>query len=102
MRSYAFSRKDGNHEALAAVYHSLGCSCVDTSAQGGGFPDAMVGCAGITDPVEFKTEEGKLEPAQIAFDERWRGSAIWIIRSQADVVAHVNHMRMRARKLSRP
>lgn len=96
-RSYAFSRKDANHNDLANVYVSLGCSCEDTSSMGGGFPDAIVGCAGITDFVEFKSEEGKLEPAQETFHAKWRGSAIWIVRSQADVVAHTVDMRRRAR-----
>jgi len=97
-RSYAFSRKDANHEALAAVYVSLGCSCIDTSAEGAGVPDAVIGCAGITDWVEFKSEDGKLEPAQETFHSCWRGSAIWIIRSQADVIAHTVDMRKRARR----
>lgn len=96
-RSYAFSKKDDNHDELTAIYLSLGCSCEDTSSVGAGFPDAIVGCAGITDMVEFKAEEGKLEPSQQTFYERWRGSEVWIIRSQADVIAHTNHMRKRAR-----
>jgi hypothetical protein len=98
-RSYAFSRKDANHDELAAVYLSLGCSCEDASALGSGFPDAVVGCAGVTDLVEFKTEDGKLEPAQETFVARWRGSYVWLVRSQADVIAHVNHMRKRAKRL---
>lgn len=98
-RSYAFSRKDSNHEELTKVYLSLGCSCEDTSALGNGFPDALVGCAGVTDLVEFKTEDGTLEPAQVTFHARNRGSQIWIVRNQADCVAHVNNMRTRARKL---
>ncbi len=97
MRSYAFSRKDANHESLAGVYLSLGCSCVDTAALGGGIPDAMIGCAGISDWVEFKSEDGKLAPAQETFHRDWRGSPIWIVRSQADVVAHTVDMRRRAR-----
>lgn len=98
-RSYAFSRKDTNHQELAAVYWSLGCSCVDISAMGGGVPDAFVGCAGITDLVEFKTALGALEPAQVTFGSRWRGSVIWVVRSQADVIAHVTHMRKRAKTI---
>lgn len=97
-RSYAFSRKDANHDTLAAVYRSLGCSCVDLYAEGGGVPDAAIGCAGITDFVEFKAEDGKLNPAQETFHASWRGSAIWIIRSQADVIAHTVDMRKRARR----
>jgi hypothetical protein len=97
--SYAFSRKDGNHNALAARYLELGCSCKDTSAIGGGFPDAIVGAAGITDFVEFKTAEGILEPAQVTFHRDWRGSKIWIVRTADEVLEHVMHMRRRARRL---
>lgn len=98
-RSYAFSRKDANHDALAAVYIELGCSCADTSALGGGFPDAVVGAAGVTDLVEFKTQGGTIEPAQVTFDAKWRGSPCWVIRTRDDVVFHVQNMRARARKL---
>jgi hypothetical protein len=100
-RSYAFSRKDANHDELAGVYVSMGCSCEDTSSLGVGFPDAIVGCAGVTDLVEFKSESGGLEPAQVTFHARWRGSKIWIVRSQAEVIAHVTDMRARVSKRGR-
>ena len=96
-RSYAFSRKDANHDALAAVYRELGCSCEDTSALGGGFPDAVVGAAGVTDLVEFKVEGGRVEPAQETFMARWRGSPVWVIRKRDDVIQHVQSLRTRAR-----
>jgi hypothetical protein len=99
MRSYAFSRKDGNHTTLADVYLELGCSVSDTSALGAGFPDAVVGCAGITDVVEFKMPEGSLEPSQKTFIDKWRGSKVWVIQDRDSVIAHVGHMRKRARKL---
>lgn len=98
-RSYAFSRKDANHDALAAVYVELGCSCEDTSTLGEGFPDAVVGCAGVTDLVEFKSDGGAIKPAQVTFDARWRGSKVLIIRSRDEVIYHVQSMRHRARKL---
>lgn len=98
-RSYAFSRKDANHDELAAMYHQMGCSCIDTSSQGNGVPDAVIGCAGITDWVEFKSETGELEPAQVTFERNWNGSPIWLIRKQTDVITHVQSMRKRARLL---
>lgn len=97
MKSHAFSRKDANHAELAGYYVQMGCSCEDTSHIGYGFPDAIVGCAGITDLVEFKSADGELEPSQIAFEGRWRGSPIWLIRKQTDVITHVQSMRSRAR-----
>lgn len=96
-RSYAFSRKDANHDELTQAYRELGSSCEDTSSLGAGFPDAVVGTAGITDLVEFKTEQGTLEPAQGTFMQKWRGSLVWVIRTRADVLFHVQSMRKRAR-----
>lgn len=96
-RSYAFSRKDANHDALTGIYQQMGCSVVDISSQGGGIPDAVVGAAGVTDFVEFKTPDGEVEPAQETFYKTWRGSPVWIIRTQNDVELHVSSMRKRAR-----
>lgn len=99
--SRAFSRKDANHDELAAVYVELGCTCWDTSALGGGFPDAVVGAAGITDLVEFKTIGGDLEPSQRTFIAKWRGSSLYVIRTRDEVVFHVQNMRARARLLAK-
>jgi hypothetical protein len=96
-RSYTFSRKDGNHNELSQTYAELGCSCIDMSAMGQGFPDAVVGAAGITDLVEFKSALGELEPGQKRFHRDWCGSTIWIVRTREEVIAHVQHMRKRAR-----
>lgn len=97
-RSHAFSRKDGNHNALCDVYVELGCSVADTSALGAGFPDAVIGAAGITDLVEFKTATGQLELSQETFIAKWRGSRVWVIADRDSVITHVADMRKRARK----
>lgn len=98
-RSRAFSRKDGNHNALCDVYVELGCSVADTSALGEGFPDAVVGAAGVSDLVEFKSATGTLEPSQETFIAKWRGSKVWVITDRESVIAHVKNMRQRARRL---
>lgn len=95
-RSYAFSRKDSNHDELSDAYRELGCSVVDLSSVGSGVPDAVIGAAGITDFAEFKTKDGRLEPAQNTFMQTWRGSIVWVIRDRADVLFHVQSMRKRA------
>ena len=98
-RSYAFSQKDSNHGELTQAYEQQGCSVADTSAMGEGFPDAVVGAAGVTDLVEFKTPDGELKPSQETFMRTWRGSIVWVVRTVQDVDYHVASMRKRARLL---
>lgn len=91
----AFSRMDDNHTHLTEMYEALHCSVVDTHELGFGFPDAVVGCGGLTALVEFKSTDGTLTPAQTRFVREWRGSKVQIIRSTDDVIAHVTQMRAR-------
>jgi hypothetical protein len=98
-RAMKHGRRDGNHQTIVALYRALGCSWADTADLGLGLPDGFVGCAGITDPVECKSENGKLEPMQETFMATWRGSRPWIVRGDADVIEHVSDMRRRARRL---
>lgn len=91
-----YGRRDANHKDLIADYRALGCSVADTADLGKGVPDCFVGCAGVTDPVEFKADRGKLRDAQREFSADWRGSKIWVIKKRDDVIAHVNDMRNRA------
>lgn len=87
--------RDANHGSIAAWYEELFCSVKDTHGVGHGFGDMVVGCAGITDIVEVKTEAGQLEPAQVTFHRDWRGSKVVIVRNQSDVINHVLNMRER-------
>lgn len=91
----AQGRADANHAELAAVYEELFCSVVNTYHVGGGFPDAVIGCGGLTALVEFKMADGKKTPAQETFHKIWRGSKVWIIRCREDVIDHVKWMRER-------
>lgn len=95
-----YRRRDANHQQIVAWYRSLGCYVADTADLGLGLPDAFVGVAGISDPVEFKSEDGKLTGAQETFIQAWRGSRVWIVRTFDDVVAHNGDMRRRARRVT--
>jgi hypothetical protein len=92
-----YGNRDENHGEIVKWYRDLGCVVAETQDAGLGVPDVFVGCVGITDPVEIKTKEGKLRPSQELFIKSWRGSAVWIVRTQEEVINHVTNMRKRAR-----
>lgn len=94
MSHYVYAPKaDSNHREVKGWYEELFCSVVDIHHVGGGVPDLLIGCAGISELVEVKTEEGNLEPSQLTFQKTWRGPKVKIIRSQADVINHVTNIR---------
>jgi len=92
-----YPKPDANHAAVAQWYRDLGCSVADTSGAGLGVPDLFVGCVGLCDPVEVKTEEGRLLLSQETFIAKWRGSPVRLVRTQTDVIEHVTDMRKRGR-----
>lgn len=92
-------RRDGNHRDIAARYESLGSSWVDCADLGDDRPDGIVGTAGVTDFVEVKSEDGEVTPGQATFAQKWRGSRVFVIRNEDDVLRHVQDMRHRARAL---
>jgi hypothetical protein len=94
-----YGKPDANHGDVKGWYEQLGCAVADTKDAGLGVPDLFIGCAGITDPVEVKTEDGKLLPSQQTFIAAWRGSAARIVRTFDDVCDHVKDMRRRARSI---
>lgn len=91
-----YGKRDANHAEIVKWYRELGCSVAETQDAGLGVPDLFVGCVGLTDPVEIKTEDGELLPSQEAFIRGWRGSDTPVVRTQDDVIAHVQAMRRRA------
>ena len=92
------AKPDANHSAIVQWYRDLGCSVADTHAAGLGVPDLFVGCVGLCDPVEVKTEEGRLLLSQETFIKTWRGTPVRIVRTQTDVIDHVTEIRQRARR----
>lgn len=87
---------DANHSEVIGWYEELYCSVVDLHKCGGGVPDLLVGCAGRSELVEVKTEEGQLRPNQITFNRDWRGNKVVVVRTRADVINHVQNIRERA------
>jgi hypothetical protein len=93
-----YGNRDANHCDVVRWYRDLGCAVAETQDAGLGVPDLFVGCVGVTDPVEVKTEDGKIKPSQQVFIATWRGSAVRIVRTQDEVIEHVADMRKRARR----
>lgn len=91
----AQGRPDANHAEIVRQYETLFCSVRDTHAVGGGFPDLVVGIAGVTELVEIKTTDGELLPSQVTFNRDWRGRRVRVVRSVQDVIDHVIEIRGR-------
>jgi len=91
----AQGRPDANHADVQGWYEELFCSVVDLHEVGFGCPDFLIGCAGRSELVEVKTEHGSLEPSQIRFQRDWRGSKVQVVRTQGDVINHVQNIRER-------
>jgi hypothetical protein len=94
---------DANHHAVISWYQQMFCSVADCAASGWrtpGCPDLFVGCCGITEPVEIKTEEGELTASQQRFIDEWRGSKVRLVRSIGDVAKHVIEIRAKAARLA--
>jgi hypothetical protein len=91
--------RDGNQAAIMQRYRDFGCSVEDLGMVGGGLPDLLIGCAGVSDLTEVKMPGEDLRASQRTFNARWRGSRPWLVASFEDVEAHVIDMRKRARRI---
>jgi hypothetical protein len=91
----AQGKPDSNHADVVGWYESLYCSVFDSHACGLGFPDLVVGIAGVTCLVEIKSEDGELRASQNLFIRTWRGAKPVVVRTQGDVINHVQSVRER-------
>jgi len=88
MRHTSYSRrakKDAIHDDACKFLHDVGGSVFDSHEVGHGLGDALVGLAGETDILEFKTGDEPLTPAQQKFHATWRGRPPVVLRSMAAV-----------------
>lgn len=94
-------KKDANHKEVVDTFLALGCSVaelVDTGVPG--WPDTVVGCAGVNRLVEVKNQEtayGRrgLNNNQTAFAASWRGDRVWVATSSDEAIALVQNWRRR-------
>jgi hypothetical protein len=89
----ALAPHDENHEEIVKRYEAHFCKVLDLSKVGRGCADLLVRITTrsghILKLVEIKTEDGSLSPAQERFHEDWGKSAVCLVRSVAEVDAHV-------------
>lgn len=86
MSRYAFAKKDGNHNELAAEFERLGWSTLDLSRLGDDCLDLLVSKDLVTCIVEIKADGGKLTRGQLDFIAGWKGHSA-VARTLADVAA---------------
>ena len=99
------ARIDANHKEIVEAFRALGATVENTQAMHGGFPDIVVGYAGINVLVEIKDGEKsaskqKLTPDQVIWHGNWRGYAV-IVNCVDDVQHLINQIREWSNTLSR-
>ncbi len=77
---------DANQVEIVRTFRKLGCSVFVASAVGKGFPDLVVGRAGITYLVECKVKGGKLNDLQTSFHQAWKGAPIHVVHGAEEAI----------------
>ena len=100
------ARVDANQSEIVDALRRAGASVFVTSQLGRGFPDAVVGCAGIDIGVEIKDgakapSARRLTPAEETHFQSWRGRAPVILENVADALRLVALLREEARRTAR-
>jgi Holliday junction resolvase len=85
--SYVNRKKDKNHGEIVTALKQAGVAVMDTSALGGGYPDALVKARdGRYVFLEIKMPKGTLSPAQEAIRKTWN---VAVVRSVDDALKAV-------------
>lgn len=87
----ARGRRDSNHGEIVATLRKLGFSVADTGNIGNGFPDLVVGFAGLNALIEIKDgskppSDRRLTDDQRMFHADWKG-LILVIETVGDCMA---------------
>jgi hypothetical protein len=84
-------RVDVNQREIVQALRTFGAVVHDLSGVGQGCPDLLVGYRGKTVLVEVKRDsKAKYTPAQMAWNEAWRGGLVARIESIDDAIALLN------------
>lgn len=83
--------KDANHDLIVDAYEDRGCVVKSLHRVGDGCPDLLVLVGSQLALVEVKSPKGKLKPEQEMFARTW---PVRVVRSEADVAAHVQAMKV--------
>jgi hypothetical protein len=93
------AKRDGNHNKLADLFRTLGCSVIDMVDTGiPGWPDTCIGCIGVTHLCEMKNPDTAYGRAgfngnQTAFNRDWRGEPVEIVSTEDEVIELVRKWR---------
>jgi hypothetical protein len=92
---YEIHQKDGNQDTLVGWLSDKGCVYEHVGRPVDGFLAIPTKAGYVVAAVEIKTLRGKLEPAQVAFFERWPGPK-YILRTQlhcSAMLAEMNYVK---------
>ena len=91
-------RHDANQYRIEQDLLRLGFSVADTSlTRTPGFPDLVIGRAGIDAKVEVKLDT-QVSSSQNAFAEAWRGSRVIVAHRTIDVLTAFDELLQRMRR----
>lgn len=94
-----YARKvDSNHALIKKAFEQMSCTVVDLFRVGKDTPDLLIGCCGIDQQVEVKSDGGVLSKGQESFHRHWRGAKPRVIRTVKEAALLVGEMGERARK----
>jgi hypothetical protein len=99
VKPYHRASKDGNHNLMRDTFVLLGCSVVETHLPPEpGFPDLLVGCAGVNHLVEVKdpgSAYGRrgMTVSQTRFTQRWSGEKPALVGTVTEVLDLVKKWR---------
>jgi hypothetical protein len=101
MPSYVYAPKgDTNHAEISGYYIELMCLVFDTHTLPG-FVDLVVRIptrgGTVLQMVEIKTDKGAVQPRQRRLQRDWGPACIALVRTQQDVIEHVERVQARAR-----
>ena len=85
------ARTDANQSEIVAALRAVGASVVVLSRVGQGCADLSAGFRGSNYFLEVKTDNGKLTPAELEFQQMWRGHYA-IVRTPEEALKAIGAM----------
>ena len=85
------AKTDANQKAIVQALRDAYCSVLPLHRVGQGCPDLAVGRGGKVYFLEVKTDNGKLTPAELEFQQMWRGHYA-IVRTPEEALKAIGAM----------
>jgi hypothetical protein len=84
------AKRDANEAEIVEALTRCGATVVRLSQKG--VPDLLVGYGGMTFLAEVKSATGKLSAEQGAFQNRWNGMDVVVLRGADEAVSWVSNL----------